>query len=88
MGTGNHIEKEIPTPPLSLAAMYVRAKQSLGPEVVMRDVCPQGISRRVTRLQSSLSGAPAVAAGSHCFDAAFSSRPMITSGAWSVLSNT
>jgi hypothetical protein len=48
---GNHIEKEIPTLPLSLAAVYLRAKQSLGPEVVMRDVCPQGIPRRVTRHQ-------------------------------------
>lgn len=48
---GNHIEEEIPTPPWSLAAVQVRAKQNLGPVVVMWDVCPQGVPRRVTRLQ-------------------------------------
>lgn len=48
MGT---IEEGIPTPPLSLIAVLVRGKQSLGPEVVMWDVCPQGIPRRVTGLQ-------------------------------------
>ncbi|KAL6074531.1 hypothetical protein STEG23_014473 [Scotinomys teguina] len=32
---GNHTEEEIPTPQWSLGAVQVRAKQNLGPEVVM-----------------------------------------------------
>lgn len=48
----------------------------------------KGVPRRVTRLWPSLSGAPAVATGSHCFAAGLPSRPMITLGDPSVLSNT
>lgn len=60
----------------------------LGSEVVMWEVDPKGVPRRVTRLRHSLSGAPAVATGSHCFAAGLPSRPMITLGDPSVLSNT
>lgn len=66
----------------------VRAKQNLGSEVVMWEVDPKGVPRRVTRLWHSLSGAPAVATGSHCFATGPPSRPMITLGDPSVLSNT
>lgn len=66
----------------------VRAKQNLGSEVVMWEVDPKGVPRRVTRFWHSLSGAPAVATGSHCFAAGLPSRPMITLGDSSVLSNT
>lgn len=64
------------------------AVQNLSPEVVMWEVCPQGVPRRVTRLQLSLSEAPAVAAGSHCFAVGLPSRPMITLGDHRGLSNT
>lgn len=47
---GIQTKEEILTPQCSLGIVQVRAKQNLGPEVVMWEVCPWNVPRRVTRL--------------------------------------